>query len=122
MSDVKLKLVDDKGYVCKGCYYHNTGECPEFYCFEDDKIWVIDDSAIETDNPKSPWVKIEDAELVDGDEYRISDGKSVKFIGVYVESFHEFMVLTTDKFLPPVNAEIITHVIHLPKPTPPSEL
>ncbi len=65
------------------------------------------------------WIPLEDIELVDGNAYRISDGECIRFIATYVEDFHEFMVLTVDKFLPPVDAEMITHVIHLPIPQTP---
>lgn len=125
MSEVKLKLVSGHEYVhgfqtgsCDGCYHfgRKPETCPNSL-YDDEScyggsIWVIDDSEIETDKPKSPWVKIEDAELVDGEWYwcLFDDGS---------KSCHHFSwrgFLVGARFW---DTDDVTHVIHLPKPQPP---
>ncbi len=61
------------------------------------------------------WVKIEDAELVDGEDYWVDHGE-VECCTHLDGEFYSVM------FGDWIGVECVYHVIHLPKPTHPSEL
>lgn len=116
MSEIKIKLIDGQK-DCTNCFFYN-GHCTNYSydhieCMTQGKVWVIDE-------PQSPWVKIEDAELVDGEQYWVSE----EFDGeVHLSTFRIFdgasayFGLGEDKYT--LEPDEISHVIHLPKPQPP---
>ncbi len=121
MSDIKLciqavkKAMEDNKFDVT---YHQEGT--EAVCFEGltDDLNDLMGSEIFNQLTQSPWVKIEDAELVDGERYDIFDGE-YQFVGVYSVDVNSSAFITDLDIIPDND---ITHVIHLPKPTPPSEL
>ncbi len=131
MSDVKLKMVESPLFTttgladsCEGCYHFGKEPetCPDFLNNDTSchggKIWVIDEQEIKTDKPASPWVKIEDAELVQDECYHCHFADSGEVVALYCDKRRSEFFWGSEGW----DFDEITHVIHLPKPTPPSEL
>ncbi len=80
---------------------------------------------------KQQWVKIEDAELVDGEEYRfhtihgeveLGTWGEVGFYNHDTKTFKDVWMMESLYTSNGHTIDTITHVIHLPKPTHPSPM
>ncbi len=134
MSESKYKKSPEVN-GCDGCVFISglsTGcKRPSSFiggCLSGKYIWVIDDSAIETEKPKSPWVEIEDAELIDGEKYHFHTINGEIDLGRWCEislynfnenTFDDVWVIESIYTNGGFTKDRITHVIHLPKPQPP---
>jgi len=112
MSEIKVVQMDKLELVngdpkdhCLGCYFQELGFCPDDDCYG--KKWV------ENEKPQSPWTSISDAELVDGEQYRIAIGGKNYGVGIYYEPLKQFFGTSNNSVHFHRAIEEVTHVIHL---------